>query len=225
MSALGADTPMTMPWEEEAQRGGAPSGAATPGGGDDMMSMSPSVDTDFLPPPQSTSMFRSTRSRSGSASSAALLNPGGSSALAPQLFPLTAIPPSPVTLARALQHGQKTPPPFLQRRLFKEDGATIGAPDETASGSGRSSRSGSSSDVGMSGVGGKTRAMRIAAMTSAVAAGDEDEEIEELSAVLSRSASAGPEDPFERVVRRPVSRKPNLLVSPPPRSPQEGFTR
>lgn len=77
----------------------------------------------------------------------------------------------------------------------------------------------------MSGVGGKTRAMRIAAMTSAVAAGDEDEEIEELSAVLSRSASAGPEDPFERVVRRPVSRKPNLLVSPPPRSPQEGFTR
>ncbi|GAA5899695.1 hypothetical protein JCM8208_004536 [Rhodotorula glutinis] len=234
MSTLGQDVPMTMTWDDEGE-GGHPhqhqhhhhadshrgGGTATPNG-DDMMSMSPAAgDADLLPPPHSASMFRSTRSRSGSASSAMLLGAGAGNApsSSSQLFPLSAIPPSPVTLARALQHGAKTPPPFLQRRLFKEDGSGSGGGtamgvDETASGSGRSSRSGSSSDVGMSGVGGKTRAMRIAAMTSALPPGDDDDEIDELSAVLSRSASAGPEDLFERVVRRPVSRKPNLLPKP-----------
>ncbi|BGP42144.1 hypothetical protein JCM10450v2_006231 [Rhodotorula kratochvilovae] len=206
MSALGTDTPMTMQWDDDGN-GRAGSGAATPGNGDDTMSMSPGMETD-LPPPQSTTMFRQTRSRSGSASAPMLLNPGGSA----QLFPFTAIPPSPVTVARALQHGQKTPPPFLQRRLFKDDAGSGSAPEEAASGSGRSSRSGSSSDVGIPGVAGKARAMRIATMSTAPA--DEDEEIEELSMVLSRSASAGPEDAFERVVRRPVSRKPNLLPKP-----------
>ncbi|GAA5947849.1 hypothetical protein JCM3775_003280 [Rhodotorula graminis] len=234
MSTLGSDVPMTMTWDDDGDSGHhhlhhphphshRRGGTATPNG-DDMMSMSPAAgDADLLPPPPSASMFRSTRSRSGSASSAMLLgaNPPSSSSQQQQqqqLFPLTAIPPSPVTLARALQHGAKTPPPFLQRRLFKEDGTHHhgggGGVDETASGSGRSSRSGSSSDVGMSGVGGKTRAMRIAAMTSALPPGDDDDEIDELSAVLSRSASAGPEDQFERVVRRPVSRKPNLLPKP-----------
>ncbi|GAA5840402.1 hypothetical protein JCM9279_007316 [Rhodotorula babjevae] len=227
MSTLGQDVPMTMTWDGDgdggqqhhhlhhSHRGG---GTATPNG-DDMMSMSPAQgDSDLVPPPHSTSMFRSTRSRSGSASSAMLLGGANPPSSSSQLFPLTAIPPSPVTLARALQHGAKTPPPFLQRRLFKDDGPGGGGGamgvDETASGSGRSSRSGSSSDVGMSGVGGKTRAMRIATRTSALPPGDDDDEIDELSAVLSRSASAGPEDPFERVVRRPVSRKPNLLPKP-----------
>ncbi|GAA6057889.1 hypothetical protein JCM3770_001820 [Rhodotorula araucariae] len=208
MSALGTDTPMTMQWDDDGNARGS-SGAATPGNGDEAMSMSPGMETD-LPPPQSTTMFRQTRSRSGSASAPMLFNPAAS--LQPQLFPFTSIPPSPVTVARALQHGQKTPPPFLQRRLFKDDPGSGSAPEEVVSGSGRSSRSGSSSDIGIPGVAGKTRAMRIAAMTTTAA--DDDEEIEELSMVLSRSASAGPEDAFERVVRRPVSRKPNLLPKP-----------
>lgn len=209
-SMLAADTAMNWDDQGDSQPDAIDGGIRqdrTNSGGDEMMSLSPAPDT-HLPPPLTAPGLRQTRSRSGSGSAPMLLNPAAATSLPPQLFPFSSIPPSPVTVARALQAGQKTPPPFLQRRLFKEDGEKSATPEETASASGRSSRSGSSSDVG-SGLT-RSRAMRVATMSSAVA--DEDEEIEELSAVLSRSASAGPEDAFERVVRRPVSRKPNLLV-------------
>ncbi|GAA6007265.1 uncharacterized protein JCM10292_003962 [Rhodotorula paludigena] len=211
-SMLAADTAMNWDDQGDSQPDAIDGGIRqdrTNSGGDEMMSLSPGPDT-HLPPPLTAPGLRQTRSRSGSGSAPMLLNPAAATSLPPQLYPFSSIPPSPVTVARALQAGQKTPPPFLQRRLFKEDGEKSATPEETASASGRSSRSGSSSDVG-SGLT-RSRAMRVATMSSAVA--DEDEEIEELSAVLSRSASAGPEDAFERVVRRPVSRKPNLLPKP-----------
>lgn len=170
---------------------------------------------------------RQVRSRSGSASNAMVVNPAVPTALPSSLYPsFPAVPPSPVTIARALQVGQKTPPPFLARRLFKDGDSSM--QEESNSASGRSSRSGSSSDTtapsaisagaGSTGTssGGvyapRPRMTRATTTMAATHTPDEDEEIEELSAVLSRSASAGPEDPFERVVRRPVSRKPNLLV-------------
>lgn len=233
-----------MNWEDDAdpswpstpsgsQQGPPPAlGNPAAGGTDDMMSLSPStaaalgsgtallgagggggggmVSFPFAYPRQS-------RSRSGSASNTAMSSALPSAGLYPN-FP--AVPPSPVTIARALQAGQKTPPPFLARRLFKDGESAM--QEESASGtSGRSSRSGSSSDTAAAAAAAGTtsapqptprpRMTRAATLSSALVA-DEDEEIEELSAVLSRSASAGPEDPFERVIRRPVSRKPNLLV-------------
>lgn len=196
MSTLAADA---MNWDEDGD-------VDLVARDEEMMSMSPGFES-TLAPPASSSVARRTRSRSGSGSAPMLLNAAGT----PSVFPFPSVPPSPLTVARALQAGQKTPPPFLQRRLFKDDagsGSSVNQ-DEGASASGRSSRSGSSSDVAMSGT--RPRPIRAATLSSAFAA-DEDEEIEELSAVLSRSASAGPEEPFERVVRRPVSRKPNLLV-------------
>ncbi|BGP10002.1 hypothetical protein JCM10049v2_005885 [Rhodotorula toruloides] len=202
MSTLAADA---MNWDEDGD-------ADLVARDDEMMSMSPGFET-TLAPPAFNSISRRTRSRSGSGSAPMLLNNAGSTSLPPSVFPFPSVPPSPVTIARALQAGQKTPPPFLQRRLFKDDtgsGSSVNQ-DEGASASGRSSRSGSSSDVAMSGT--RPRPIRAATLSSAFAA-DEDEEIEELSAVLSRSASAGPEEPFDRVVRRPVSRKPNLLPKP-----------
>ncbi|GAA5985855.1 hypothetical protein JCM10908_006305 [Rhodotorula pacifica] len=239
-SMLAADA---MNWEDDAETLSnwptteTPSGAhaplATGGGRDDettMMSLSPSGPPSALsqqlaaagPSSSTTAMFpRQTRSRSGSASNPMLLTPSVPSALPPSLLPFPTVPPSPVTIARALQVGQKTPPPFLARRLFKEGVAAGGdsMQEESTSASGRSSRSGSSSDTAANAAhhhqhhhhhAPRPRVTRAVTMSSALV-GDEDEEIEELSAVLSRSASAGPEDPFERVVRRPVSRKPNLL--------------
>lgn len=202
MSTLAADA---MNWDEDGD-------ADLVARDEEMMSMSPGFEMSLAPPAVS-SVSRRTRSRSGSGSAPMLLNNAGSTSLPPSVFPFPSVPPSPVTIARALQAGQKTPPPFLQRRLFKDDtgsGSSVNQ-DEGASASGRSSRSGSSSDVAMGGT--RPRPIRAATLSSAFAA-DEDEEIEELSAVLSRSASAGPEEPFDRVVRRPVSRKPNLLVRP-----------
>uniref|UniRef100_A0A0K3CJ89 FGENESH: predicted gene_6.39 protein n=1 Tax=Rhodotorula toruloides TaxID=5286 RepID=A0A0K3CJ89_RHOTO len=202
MSTLAADA---MNWDEDGD-------ADLVARDEEMMSMSPGYETN-LAPPAFSSVSRRTRSRSGSGSAPMLLNNAGSTSLPPSVFPFPSVPPSPVTVARALQAGQKTPPPFLQRRLFKDDtgsGSSVNQ-DEGASASGRSSRSGSSSDVAMGGS--RPRPIRAATLSSAFAA-DEDEEIEELSAVLSRSASAGPEEPFDRVVRRPVSRKPNLLPKP-----------
>ncbi|TKA55831.1 hypothetical protein B0A53_02969 [Rhodotorula sp. CCFEE 5036] len=248
-STLAADA---MNWEDDAAdsepwRPTTPSGVHGPAT-DDMMSMSPSATTTTpsglsqqfaaaaaaaasatTTNSSSTAMFpRQSRSRSGSASNSMNLTPSLPSALPPSLFPFPTVPPSPVTIARALQAGQKTPPPFLARRLFKEGTTTTTTGGEamqeesTSAASGRSSRSGSLSDnaatAGMHPAP-RPRVTRAVTMSSALAV-DEDEEIEELSAVLSRSASAGPEDPFERVlergggervVRRPVSRKPNLL--------------
>lgn len=246
-SMLAADA---MNWEDDDAWPTTPSGSQQqahihahgpgPAPADDMMSLSPSGPPSALSQQlaaaaqaagatTSTAMVpRQTRSRSGSASNSMLVTPSLPSALPPSLFPFPTVPPSPVTIARALQVGQKTPPPFLARRLFKEgtagggdamqdeSTATIGTGTSTSM-SGRSSRSGSSSDTAAAAAGHayphapRPRVTRAVTMSSALAA-DEDEEIEELSAVLSRSASAGPEDAFERVVRRPVSRKPNLLV-------------
>lgn len=251
-STLAADA---MNWEDDAAdsepwRPTTPTGTQQVHGpaADDVMSMSPSATTPSGLSQQfaaaaaaaaasatttnssSTAMFpRQSRSRSGSASNPMHLTPSFPSALPPSLFPFPTLPPSPVTIARALQAGQKTPPPFLARRLFKEGTTTTTAGGEamqeesTSAASGRSSRSGSLSDNAAPGMhpAPRPRVTRAVTMSSALAA-DEDEEIEELSAVLSRSASAGPEDPFERgvergggerVVRRAVSRKPNLLVS------------
>ncbi|GEM10650.1 proteophosphoglycan ppg4 [Rhodotorula toruloides] len=202
MSTLAADA---MNWDEDGN-------ADIIARDEEMMSMSPGYEA-TLAPPALSSVPRRTRSRSGSGSAPMLLHNAGSSSLPPSVFPFPSVPPSPLTVARALQAGQKTPPPFLQRRLFKDDtgsGSSVNQ-DEGTSASGRSSRSGSSSDVAMSGT--RPRPIRAQTLASAFAA-DEDEEIEELSAVLSRSASAGPEEPFDRVVRRPVSRKPNLLPKP-----------
>ncbi|GAA5973440.1 hypothetical protein JCM11641_006461 [Rhodosporidiobolus odoratus] len=150
------------------------------------------------------------------------------------------VPPSPVTLARALQFGagQKTPPPFLQRRLFKD-----AREEEMENGRGRGSRSRSGSSTSSvapssnakgngkgKGKGKATQPQQIAASALASALLDdaegedhEDYEIEELSQTLRRSIRHGSgsgtgEDPNggggERVVRRPVSRKPNLLPKP-----------
>ena len=242
-STLAADA---MNWEDDAAdsepwRPTTPSGVHGPAT-DDMMSRSPWATTPSGLSQQfaaaaaagataanssSTAMFpRQSRSRSGSASNSMHLTPSLPSALPPSLFPFPTVPPSPVTIARALQAGQKTPPPFLARRLFKEGTATNSSEamqeESTSAASGRSSRSGSLSDNAATGMhpAPRPRVTRAVTMSSALAA-DEDEEIEELSAFLSRSASAGPEDPFERgverggerVVRRPVTRKPNLLVS------------
>ncbi|GAA5874373.1 hypothetical protein JCM3774_005020 [Rhodotorula dairenensis] len=235
-SLLAADA---MNWEDDAwpttpsgsqqqqQGAGADADAHGPAGpppADDMMSLSPSGPPSALSQQLAAAgagtMFpRQARSRSGSASNSMLATPSVPSALPTSLFPFPTVPPSPVTIARALQVGQKTPPPFLARRLFKEGAAGDAMQEESmttaASMSGRSSRSGSSSDTPAGHAyphahAPRPRVTRAVTMSTALAA-DEDEEIEELSAVLSRSASAGPEDAFERVVRRPVSRKPNLL--------------
>ncbi|GAA5837382.1 hypothetical protein JCM11251_002096 [Rhodosporidiobolus azoricus] len=182
------------------------------------------------------SRSRSTSESGGVTGTSSSLS-GFSAALAPGLFPFANVPPSPVTIARALQAtGQKTPPPFLQRRLFKDDSlagpsarrgsSTTSAGSGSAAGgegmmqedsaSGRSSRSGSSSEIGQKGPTSAEKG-KGKARTLASALLDEDEEIEELSVSLSRSASAGPGSGGEdgdRAVRRPVSRRPNLLPKP-----------
>ncbi|BGP56985.1 hypothetical protein JCM8202v2_004621 [Rhodotorula sphaerocarpa] len=238
--------PSTPNTSQHFGHGARPSSAGGSGPGnaasavDEGMSMSPMGAPSALsqhysahgPPSSSSStatsaaLPRQMRSRSGSASNAMVVNPAVPTALPSSLYPsFPAVPPSPVTIARALQVGQKTPPPFLARRLFKDGDASM--QEESNSASGRSSRSGSSSDTtapsaisagagstGTSSGGVHAPRPRMTRATTTMATThtpDEDEEIEELSAVLSRSASAGPEDPFERVVRRPVSRKPNLL--------------
>ncbi|GAA6043977.1 hypothetical protein JCM8097_003416 [Rhodosporidiobolus ruineniae] len=209
-----------------------PGGLAGPGGGggDEMMSLSPAYDTGGLPHPTSaahafSTISRRSRSRSASESGGAPIALSTSFSFTPATASSSAanglfnVPPSPVTVARALQAGQKTPPPFLQRRLFKDErsssAGSVGGEGmmQEDSASGRSSRSGSSSDVpprrgsaGAGQAGGKGKDA-VRAMTSALL--DDDEEIEELSATLSRSASAGAGE--EGVVRRPVSRRPNLL--------------
>lgn len=122
-------------------------------------------------------------------------------------------PPSPISVARALGEGQTTPPPFLQRRLYG------GVQDDEAG----SSSSGSSS-----------RGMHLGSIAGDVVL-EVDEEVEgeleedhqvsvglglaiprrarETASAGSTSASgSGGEEGFNRVVRRPVSRKPNLLV-------------
>ncbi|GAA6062340.1 hypothetical protein JCM10212_006590 [Sporobolomyces blumeae] len=137
---------------------------------------------------------RSARSRSASESM-----PHHSLPPPPTLF--QNVPPSPVTVARALQAGQKTPPAMFQRRLFKDDHML----DDGSNSEARSSRSGSSSDVGSLSardVKGKKKATLSDML-------QDDEEIEELSAGLSRSTSG--EETEARVVRRPLSRRPNLL--------------
>lgn len=119
-------------------------------------------------------------------------------------------PPSPISVARALGEGQTTPPPFLQRRLY-------GVQDDE----GGNSSSGSSS-----------RGMHLGSIASDVVLEvDEQEELEEdhqvsvglglaiprraretASAGSTSASGSGGEEGFNRVVRRPVSRKPNLLV-------------
>ncbi|BGP18446.1 hypothetical protein JCM10213_003179 [Rhodosporidiobolus nylandii] len=199
------------PTSRRRTAGSSSASGAPSGGADEMMSLSPS--TVDLPPPSSTSsasafaLSRRSRSRSASESGGAPPLGGFTPAFGPSSSgaALFQVPPSPVTVARALQAGQKTPPPFLQRRLFKEEKGD-GMHDD---GSGRSerSRSGSSSDVAAGAAERRKAGVTASALASALM-DEEDEEIEQLSEVLSRSASG---EEYERVVRRPVSRKPNLL--------------
>ncbi|KAK4704071.1 hypothetical protein P7C70_g2140, partial [Phenoliferia sp. Uapishka_3] len=86
------------------------------------------------------------------------------------------IPASPVMVARALQ-GQRTPPPFLQRRLFNETQDGMAAEEGEERGA---------NDMGLGLVGGNG----------------------------SGSGSGSGSEENGRVVRRPVSRKPNLLPKP-----------
>jgi hypothetical protein len=169
------------------------------GGGGGDVSMSASFDP-VLPSNVFTMSSRSARSRSASESTSnhPFLPPP------PPLF--GNVPPSPVTVARALQAGQKTPPAVFQRRLFKDDHMA----DDGSNSEARSSRSGSSSDVGsISRFSSRDKGKRKATLSDMIQ--DEDDEIEELSMGLSRSTSGG-DELDSRVVRRPVSRKPNLLV-------------
>lgn len=181
------------------------------GGLDEMMSLSPASAYEHtlshhLPPSALGNMsFAARRSRSRSTSE----SNGNGMALPPGLFPFSNVPPSPVTVARALQVGQKTPPPFLQRRLFKEGlgaGGTEMMQEDSASG--RSSRSASSNEMSAP-KGDKKGKGAGSALASALL--DDDEEIEELTLTLSRSASAGAGEAADSIVR-PVSRRPNLLV-------------
>ncbi|GAA6016323.1 hypothetical protein JCM11491_006815 [Sporobolomyces phaffii] len=170
-------------------------------GGD--VSMSASFDP-VLPSNVFTMSSRSARSRSASesASNQHPFQPPPP----PPLF--GNVPPSPVTVARALQAGQKTPPAVFQRRLFKDDHMV----DDGSTSEARSSRSGSSSDVGsMTNFSARDKGKRRATLSDMLQ--DEDDEIEELSVGLSRSTS-GTDEADARVVRRPVSRKPNLLPKP-----------
>ncbi|GAA5897234.1 uncharacterized protein JCM6883_006626 [Sporobolomyces salmoneus] len=170
------------------------------GSGD--ISMSASFDP-VLPSNVFTMSSRSARSRSASESTS------NHPFLPPPPPPLFGnVPPSPVTVARALQAGQKTPPAVFQRRLFKDDHMV----DDGSNSEARSSRSGSSSDVGsLSNFSARDKGKRRATLSDMLQ--DEDEEIEELSMGLSRSTSGG-DEVDARVVRRPVSRKPNLLPKP-----------
>lgn len=169
------------------------------GSGD--ISMSASFDP-VLPSNVFTMSSRSARSRSASESTST--HPFLPPPPPPPLF--GNVPPSPVTVARALQAGQKTPPAVFQRRLFKDDHML----DDGSNSEARSSRSGSSSDVGsLSNFSSRDKGKRKATLSDMIQ--DEDDEIEELSMGLSRSTSAG-DEMDSRVVRRPVSRKPNLLV-------------
>ena len=168
------------------------------------ISMSATFDP-VLPSSAFTMSSRSARSRSASESAS-------NHPFQPPPPPLFSnVPPSPVTVARALQAGQKTPPAMFQRRLFKDDHML----DDGSNSEARSSRSGSSSDVGSisnSQFSTRDKGKRKATLSDMLQ--DEDDEIEELSVGLSRSTS-GTTDEMDsaRVVRRPVSRKPNLLVS------------
>ncbi|GAA5885795.1 hypothetical protein JCM16303_006067 [Sporobolomyces ruberrimus] len=195
-SMLGLDSAMI---DDEELASSLTRMGATGTGGD--MSMSASIDK-ILP---SSSMYtmssRSARSRS--ASESASHHPFQPP---PPLF--GNVPPSPVTVARALQAGQKTPPAIFQRRLFKDEHMV----DDGSNSEARSSRSGSSSDVGsMNNFPARDKGKRRATLSDMLQ--DEDEEIEELSVGLSRSTS-GVDEMDSRVVRRPVSRKPNLLPKP-----------
>ncbi|GAA5919413.1 hypothetical protein JCM1841_006002 [Sporobolomyces salmonicolor] len=207
-SMLGFDTTMNSDDEdddddEDGGRGGSGARRTTPSRDrdDTMMSMSPGSES-ALPPSATVPIPRGTRSRS---ISEATMNPPPSLLPPPPLF--GTIPTSPFTVARALQTGQKTPPPFLQRRLFKDENLMN---DELAMSEGRSSRSGSSSDIGGGPVfSAKDKGKKKASLSDML---QDDEEIEELSATLSRSTSG--EDGDRGVVRRPVSRRPNLLPKP-----------
>ncbi|GAA5959735.1 hypothetical protein JCM3765_000084 [Sporobolomyces pararoseus] len=200
-SMLGVDSAM-MDDEQELStslnRMGSGTGGGGGGGGD--VSMSASFDP-VLPSNVFTMSSRSARSRSASESTSnhPFLPPP------PPLF--GNVPPSPVSVARALQAGQKTPPGVFQRRLFNDHMVDDGSNSEA-----RSSRSGSSSDVGsMSNFSARDKGKRKATLSDMIQ--DEDDEIEELSMGLSRSTSGG-DEMESRVVRRPVSRKPNLLPKP-----------
>ncbi|GAA5881366.1 hypothetical protein JCM1840_004867 [Sporobolomyces johnsonii] len=202
-SMLGFDTTMNSDDDddEDGARGSRVRTTPSRDRDDTMMSMSPGSEP-ALAPSTTFANPRATRSRS---TSEANVNPPPSLLPPPPLF--GTVPPSPFTVARALQAGQKTPPPFLQRRLFKDESMMN---DELAMSEGRSSRSGSSSDVG----GGpmlsaKDKGKKKASLSDML---QDDEEIEELSATLSRSTSG--EDGDRGVVRRPVSRRPNLLPKP-----------
>lgn len=99
-------------------------------------------------------------------------------------------PASPVAIARALQGGQRTPPPFLNRPLFngmRED-HDLGGGGERGS---RRESSNSSGDDGaqLEGIGGGG-----------------------LGLAGTSGSSGGEESGRTGVVRRPVSRRPNLLV-------------
>lgn len=131
-SMLGLDSAMI---DDEELASSLTRMGATGTGGD--MSMSASIDQ-ILP---SSSMYtmssRSARSRS--ASESASHHPFQPP---PPLF--GNVPPSPVTVARALQAGQKTPPAIFQRRLFKDEHMV----DDGSNSEARSSRSGSSYSAG-----------------------------------------------------------------------------
>lgn len=99
------------------------------------------------------------------------------------------VPASPVTVARALGR-HTTPPPFLQRKLFNGMNEDEGS-GSTSSGSDR----------------GGTRDLTVM---------EEYEAEDEMAGVGLGLRSSGSAEEGRGVIRRAVSRKPNLLVRPPP---------
>ncbi|KAM0753248.1 hypothetical protein T439DRAFT_378948 [Meredithblackwellia eburnea MCA 4105] len=154
-----------------------------------------------LGPPAPHFATRQTRSRSTSDSISGVGNGslGGGT-----------VPPSPVLIARALQGQQRTPPPFLQRRLYnemQEDGGGQPGP----------------SSLNINPEGFSRRGLNLGPAREII---DDDEERDSGSSGSglvsagggggsgSGSASGSGEEGSGRVVRRPVSRKPNLLPKP-----------
>lgn len=102
---------------------------------------------------------------------------------------MNTVPPSPIALARALQGHPRTPPPFLARRLYNE------MQDESEI---------SRSDAGN--IGGSAEDELSASMKASTASGGG-------SGSASGEESGSGNGARTGVVRRAVSRKPNLLVS------------
>ncbi|GAA5938818.1 uncharacterized protein JCM15063_004878 [Sporobolomyces koalae] len=205
-SMLGLDAAMTEDGQDEHDDGFSQMSTS--------LSRDVAMSASFDPTLPSSAFTMSSRSaRSRSASESASIHPF-QAPHPPTLF--GNVPPSPITVARALQAGQKTPPAMFQRRLFKDDQHMVDG--DGSNSEARSSRSGSSSDVGAGSTphfSTRDKGKRRATLSEMIQ--DEDNEIEELSMGLSRSTSgSAQENEFDssRVVRRPVSRKPNLLPKP-----------